>query len=167
MIELETPRLRLHAVDDGEARRIIAREPGPSDMWVADYPFEGDLYALRSFLRACEQHGDQRPFGYFRISRRLDGLAVGGVGFKGRPDERGAVEIGYGLAPSARGNGYAAEALIALVGFACEHGVSLILADTDLDNIASQRTLEHAGFTRAATDPQLHHYQIHLDAMQA
>jgi hypothetical protein len=42
-----------------------------------------------------------------------------------------------------------------------------ILADTDLDNIASERTLEHAGFTRAATDPQLHHYRIPLDAMQA
>jgi RimJ/RimL family protein N-acetyltransferase len=137
VIELETTRLRLHAVDDGEARRIIAREPGPSDMWGTDYPFEGDLYALRSFLRACEQHGDQRPFGYFRISRRSDGLAVGGVGFKDRPDERGAVEIGYGLAPSARGNGYAAEALIALIGFASEHRVTVIVAGTDLDNIAS------------------------------
>ena len=107
-------------------------------MWVAD----------RSFLHAAEQHGDQRPFGYFRISRRSDGRAVGGVGFKSRPDKGRAVEIGYGLEPSARGNGYAAEALIALIGFASEHAVTLILADTDLDNIASQRTLEHAGFTR-------------------
>ena len=79
----------------------------------------------------------------------------------------GTVEIGYGLAPSARGNGYAAEALIALSGFASEHAMTPILADTDLDNIASERTLEHAGFTRAATDPQLHHYRIPLDAMQA
>ena len=150
MIELETLRLRLHAVDEEEARRIIARVPGPSDMWGPDYPFAGDLIALRGFLDASEMHGDQRPFGYFRISRRSDGLTVGGVGFKGRPDERGAVEIGYGLAPSARGSGYAAEAVIALIRFSSDHAVALILADTDLDNIASQRTLERAGFSRVA-----------------
>lgn len=164
MIDVETTRLRLHPVDEEEARRISVREPGPSDRWVSDYPFEGDVDALRGFLSACEQHGDQRPFGYFRISRRSDGHAVGGIGFKARPDEHGAVEIGYGLAPSMRGNGYAAEALIALVRFAAEHAVTLIRADTEVDNVASQRTLERAGFSRVATDSLLHHYEIRLDA---
>lgn len=167
VIDLETARLRLHAVDEDEARRISAREPGPSDRWVPDYPFEGDVDALRGLLRASEQHGDQRPFGYFRISRRSDGLAIGGIGFKGRPDERGTVEIGYGLAPSTRGNGYAAEALIAVIRFASEHAVTLVRAETDRENIASQRTLERAGFRRVAADDQLHHYEIHLNATQS
>ena len=52
--------------------------------------------------------------GYYRITRLADGRAVGGIGFKGQPDG-GCVEIGYGLAPSARGHGYAAEAVVALL----------------------------------------------------
>lgn len=166
MTELESKRLRLYAVDDHEARRIRTHQPGPTDTWAPDYPFDGDIDALRGYLRAWEQHGDQRPFGYFRIDRRSDGLAVGGIGFMGRPDAHATVEIGYGLAPSARGSGYAAEALIALVKFASDQHVSLIRADTDLDNVASWRTLERAGFTRVATDAQLHHYELHLNATQ-
>lgn len=52
-----------------------------------------------------------------------DGQAVGGIGFKGQP-QGGCVEIGYGLVPSARGHGYAAEALVALLAVAADHGLS-------------------------------------------
>ena len=61
------------------------------------------------------------PFGYYRITRLADGRAIGGLGFKGQPDG-GCVEIGYGLAPSARGHGYAAEAVIALLTVAADQG---------------------------------------------
>ena len=36
---------------------------------------------------------------------------IGAAGFTGQPDETGAVRVGYGLAESARGHGYATEAL--------------------------------------------------------
>src|SRR5204862_4412049 len=90
---------------------------------------EGDVIGVSMFLRATAAQGDQRPFGYYRITRLADGLAIGGIGFKGQPDD-GAVEIGYGLAPSARGNGYAAEAARALVALARRHGLLRVLADT-------------------------------------
>ncbi len=86
------------------SRRYDASDRAPlsGEAWAADYPFEGDLAAIGSFLRATQQNGDQRPFGYYQIRRQTDGLAIGGVGFKG-PPIGGVVEIGYGLAPSARG----------------------------------------------------------------
>jgi RimJ/RimL family protein N-acetyltransferase len=87
-----------------------------------------------------------------------DGRAIGGLGFKGRPDGD-CVEIGYGLAPSARGHGYAAEAVIALLTVAADHGLSRVIADTTLDNTASQRTLVRAGFHLVSTDSELHHYK--------
>ncbi|MDQ2738025.1 MAG: GNAT family N-acetyltransferase [Actinomycetota bacterium] len=83
------------------------------------------------------------------------------MGFKGQPDD-GTVEIGYGLAPSARGNGYAAEAARALVTLAREQGLSRIIADTDKDNTASQRTLEHAGFTKTGTNADLLLYELNI-----
>ena len=85
----------------------------------------------------------------------------GGTGFKGQPDS-GCVEIGYGLAPSARGHGYAAEAVIAILTVAADHGLSTVIANTTLDNIASQRTLIRTGFRLVRSDAELHHYEVNL-----
>jgi RimJ/RimL family protein N-acetyltransferase len=159
--DFRTQRLILHAVDVAEAERIVARTPGPDDVWAEDYPFDGDIVALTMFLRATAADGDQRPFGYYRISRASDGQAIGGAGFKGRPVDSSA-EIGYGLAPSGRGQGYAAEAVEALATIAACHGVTTVRADTTLDNIASQRTLTRAGFTLVRFDDQLQYYELSI-----
>ncbi len=161
MTALHTERLILHPIDTAEAERILARQRGPEDSWAQDFPFDGDVIGLTAFLRATASNGDQRPFGHYRITRTADGQAIGGIGFKGQPDY-GSVEIGYGLVPSARGNGYAAEAAQALVALARQQGLSRIVADTDEDNIASQRTLERAGFTQTGTNGDLYLYAIVL-----
>jgi RimJ/RimL family protein N-acetyltransferase len=162
MADVRTSRLLLHAIDVAEGERIVARRAGPADAWADDFPFEGDVGAVGGFLRASAERGEQQPFGYYRITRLTDGLAIGGIGFKGQPD-RGVVEIGYGLAPSSRGHGYAAEAVVAVLALAAEHGLSKVIADTTLDNIASQRTLIRAGFHPVATDAELHHYEALID----
>jgi RimJ/RimL family protein N-acetyltransferase len=162
MTDIRTARLRLHPIDAAEGERIAARAAGPGDSWADDFPFEGDLGAVEAFLKATAEHGEQRPFGYYRISVLADGLAIGGIGFKGRP-EGGCVEIGYGLAPSARGHRYAAEAVGAVLSVAAEHGVSTVIADTTLDNIASQRTLIRAGFRLVGTDDELQYYEALVD----
>ncbi len=130
-------------------------------MWVDDFPFEGDVGAVGSFLRATAALGEQRPFGYYRITRLSDKRAVGGIGFKGQPDG-GCAEIGYGLAPSARGHGYAAEAITALLNVATDHGLFRVIADTTPDNIASQRALIRAGFRLVSTNAELRHYEVVL-----
>ncbi|WP_163505823.1 GNAT family N-acetyltransferase [Fodinicola acaciae] len=137
-MDFRTDRLVLHAIDVPEAQRIHDQAPQPGDAWAADFPFTGDLIAITNFLR-------DTTFGHYLIRRRVDGLAIGGAGFKGCP-AGGAVEIGYGLVPSARGHGYAAEAVTMLVRIAADRGVTTVVAETEPDNIASQRTLERAGF---------------------
>jgi RimJ/RimL family protein N-acetyltransferase len=159
--DVRTPRLRLHAIDVAEAERIVALNAGPADAWADDFPFEGDVAAVGGFLRATSALGEQRPFGYYRITRLTDGRAVGGIGFKGQP-VGGCVEIGYGLAPSARGHGYAAEAVTALLTVAVDHGLCLVTADTTRDNIASQLTLIRSGFRLESADAELHHYEVLL-----
>ena len=162
MIDIQTSHLQLHAIDVAEAERIVARNAGLDDAWADDFPFEGDIGAVGVFLRATAAFGEQQPFGYYRITRLSDGRSVGGVGFKGRPDG-GSVEVGYGLVPSARGHGYAAEAVSALLTVAADHGLFRVIADTTLGNIASQRTLIRAGFHLVRTDAELHHYEVRLD----
>jgi RimJ/RimL family protein N-acetyltransferase len=161
MTDVRTSRLLLHPIDVAEAGRIVARVAGEADDWADDFPFEGDVGAVGGFLRATAALGEQRPFGYYRITRLSDGRAIGGIGFKGQP-KGGCIEIGYGLAPSARGQGYAAEALIALLTVAADHGLSRVDADTTPDNIASQRTLVRAGFRLVRTDAELHYYEVLL-----
>jgi RimJ/RimL family protein N-acetyltransferase len=163
MTDIRTPRLELHAIDVAEAERIVARRAGPDDAWVDDFPFDGDVGAVGSFLRATTAVGEQRPFGYYRITRLTDRRTVGGIGFKSRP-QGGAVEIGYGLAPSARGHGYAAEAIMALLTVATDHGLSRVYAETTLGNVASQRSLIRAGFHLVRSDDALHHYELLLES---
>ena len=161
MTDRETARLILHAIDTTQARRIRDKAPSAEDHWAEGYPFEGDLAAIGGFLSATDQHSDQRPFGYYQITRRSDGVAVGGIGFVGPPDG-GMIEIGYGLIPAARGQGYSGEALLALMAIANDYGIVQFRADTTHDNIASQRTLAHAGFEQVATDDELLHYEARL-----
>ena len=161
MTELITPRLVLHCVDVEEGERITARAPGDGDLWAADFPGEGDVMAVTAFLRRTAVHGEQHPFGFYRITRASDGQAIGGIGFKGQPDY-GSVEIGYGLAPSARGLGYAAEAVTALLTVATRYGLDRVVAETDRANIASQRTLERAGFTRRRNEADGYSYEAVL-----
>ncbi|MEW1952349.1 GNAT family N-acetyltransferase [Terrabacter sp. NPDC080008] len=161
MTDLRTDRLTLRPIGVEEAERIVSRRPAPHDSWAPDFPFEGDVVGATMFLRATAADGEQHPFGHYLVVRSSDGLAVGGIGFKGRPSD-GTAEIGYGLAPSARGHGYAAEAVSALVGLARAHGCSRVIADTARANVASQRTLEHAGFTRTGVEGDLHLYALEL-----
>ena len=158
-----TDRLVLHPVDRAEAQRIRDREAGPDDTWADDYPFDGDITALTAMLRATEDGRDPRPFGYYQL--RVQETAVGGIGFFGPPQD-GVVEVGYGLAPSARGHGYAAEALTAMCELAAGLGVSTLVARTEVGNEPSRKTLLRAGFTEERVEDETRHFAIRLGAGQ-
>ena len=81
----------------------------------------------------------------YLIREDRSGLAIGGLGFFGPPDDHGCVEFGYGLVESARGKGYATEAVSAALEFARANGARYAKADTAPDNLPSQRVLEKAG----------------------
>lgn len=78
----------------------------------------------------------------------VDGRVVGEVGAKGLPDDRAAIEIGYGLVPSARGHGVATAAVRALLGSVVRRGVRTVVAEVLETNLASQRVLTKVGFRR-------------------
>ena len=64
-----------------------------------------------------------------------------------RPDSEGCVEIGYSLAPSARGQGIGTAAVAAFVRrLAEEPGIRRITAVTGAQNTTSRLLLERQGF---------------------
>lgn len=103
---------------------------------------------------------DPRPFGNYEIRRREDGRAIGGIGFDGMPQEDRSVTVGYSLNLSARGRGYASEALRGLLAFARSRGIALVRADADLDNFASQRVMLAAGMHRIGEDHRVVYFEL-------
>jgi RimJ/RimL family protein N-acetyltransferase len=71
---------------------------------------------------------------------------VGSGGFKGAP-ANGRVEIGYGVAGSLQGRGYATAAVTHLLAIAfLDPAVSEVYAETVVENHASRRVIQKAGF---------------------
>jgi ribosomal-protein-alanine N-acetyltransferase len=82
-------------------------------------------------------------------------VGMGLLGFKGPPDERGEVEIGYGIDPGYQGQGFATEAARALIAWAFEHAEcgAVVAPDTPRANAASGRVLRKLGMrVYAATE---------------
>jgi RimJ/RimL family protein N-acetyltransferase len=146
---MRTTRLRIVVPTLAEYTDIRDKVRG-DHLWAEDYPTEGDVVMARLVLAAGEPPTSQNPLGPLQVVLEETGLAIGGIGFKGEPDDQGAIEIGYGLAPSAQGNGLATEAVLCLIDLARRLGLSALTAETDADNIASRRVLEKAGFTRSS-----------------
>jgi RimJ/RimL family protein N-acetyltransferase len=79
---------------------------------------------------------------------------VGFGGFNGAPADDGEIEIGYSLLPAREGQGYAGEAVAALLAWAlADKRVRRIIAYTKADGRASQRLLQRQGFALAPRRP--------------
>ncbi len=127
--------------------------------WAPGYPDDGALVSAGFVVTAAQGGRELGPFGTYQIVRRRDGAVIGACGFLGPPDETGAVRVGYGLAESARRQGYATEALRGLLDWArSQDGLTCVLADTTRTNVRSQRVMERAGMRRVGEDGELLYY---------
>jgi len=161
MLRIVTPRLELVAAEPA----IAVAEADSVQGWCAPLGVEPpgswppplhDGATLHWFAMAVRR--DPAGLGWYtwyvvRLARRA---LIGQAGFKGRPDSRGSVEIGYSLLPPFHGAGYGTELVHALAAWAFRHGtVMRVLADTYPELVASVRVLEKNGFacTGRADDP--------------
>lgn len=84
---------------------------------------------------------------YWIVIYNEEYLMVADICFKGEPNSKGEIEIGYGTYPDFQLKGFMTEAIAGLINWAFEQkGVNSILAETDPNNIASQRVLKKNGF---------------------
>jgi RimJ/RimL family protein N-acetyltransferase len=139
--DLETPRLRLHALAADEAEALAADQLPAGWAYAPGYPLPDTRDGVGLYLR----HGDQ-AYGFHFVVRLEDDLVIGEIGFVA-PPRRGVVMIGYAIVPSARRQGYATEAIAVLTAWSlAQPGVDRVRAQTLPDNEASIRALLRAGF---------------------
>jgi ribosomal-protein-alanine N-acetyltransferase len=108
---------------------------------VADWPHEDTADALRPLAEHPEHTGE----GTFLVLR--DGVVVGDCGWFGPPDEDGEVEVGYGLAPSARRQGVGAASVALLLAWVASRGARSVRAEVLPGNAPSFALLARLGFT--------------------
>lgn len=121
-----------------DAESMVFSMSGPLDAVAANERFD-NLLSTAVRLRCAKRPVFERLTGTFVGYAGLGHLVIDGA------DE---IEIGYRLAPAARGRGYATEACAALLSEAAgDHG-GKVVAIIEPTNAASQRVVTKLGFDR-------------------
>lgn len=136
-MRVETERMYLYPLRDEEMRLVIEKESDPE--MKQDY---------MEMLEGSLSNSDKRIW-YAIWNMELkdeSGIIVGDFCFKGLSDD-GVIEIGYGLKEEYRHHGYMTEAVKVITEWALsQDGVKQVEAETDAENIASQKVLLQSGF---------------------
>jgi RimJ/RimL family protein N-acetyltransferase len=142
MPALETTRLLLRPLALDDARHFTALFDGDWDAvrQTGRMPYPPTEAAIRRWIAG---HIGARNHSFLLI-RKEDRAVLGSGGFGGPAR---AAELGYGLGRAYWGRGYATEAVGAMLGYARLLGLRRLEAYSFVDNPASARVLEKAGFT--------------------
>jgi RimJ/RimL family protein N-acetyltransferase len=106
----------------------------------------------------------QREYYFFRINNLLNDEHIGEMGYSVKAVNKCGliVHLGYFLHKKYWGQGYASEALAAVVSFAFKHGVYQIDSGCNAANLASQKVLEKAGFAKLGATVDRIEYRLTL-----
>ena len=132
---IQTKRLTIHPASDAEMRDLITHTDD-----------EGLKLAYTEMLTMAVENPQYRQWYAAWFIENADGKQVGELCFKGLSAD-GTAEIGYGILPDFQNRGYATEAVKAVTDWALSQpGVNCITAETEADNLASQKVLLNCGF---------------------
>jgi ribosomal-protein-alanine N-acetyltransferase len=132
--------------DEAEALLDASIPPG--------WPDEHDTRFLRLRLDQMRRDSDVQQWSVRALVLRDAGpVLIGHAGFHGEPGINGpgrkqALEVGYTVFPDHRGEGYATEAVVALLGWARDRGIDHFIASVAPDNQPSLAVVRKLGFVQ-------------------
>jgi RimJ/RimL family protein N-acetyltransferase len=137
--------LRPFRTDDVDAVHRASQDPD-TQRWISAIPVPYTREDARVFVEdiAMRERGDR--LGLSVVVEDEGGFA-GTAGIYLRPGRLGP-EIGYTIAPWARGRGYASETARALADWGLGHGAPRVHLFADVRNGPSQAVARRAGFTQ-------------------
>jgi len=166
MFILETEKLKLIPLDANNLRYSI--EDRQKMEWnlgvkITDTELEKPLSeAMRTSLEmVLENKKDYLWFTSWEIVLKKENRIIGGLCFKGCPDEKGKVEIGYGMQDEYKCKGYMTEAVKELINWAFRFNhVTEVIAETEKDNLPSHRVLEKIGMGKYKENEKMFWWKI-------
>jgi len=149
---LHTARLRLRPFDDSDRDALFALQSNAHVLRYWDSPPWSDRPRAERFITACRQMAEEGTGVRLAVDRVSDGEFIGWCHLtRWNPDYRSA-SMGYCFDDAAWGQGYATEAVRALLQWAFDTiELNRVQAETDTRNTASARVLEKLGFVREGT----------------
>lgn len=143
---LTTERLLLRRSRSEDADTISAYRSDP-----AVHRYQGwdrtDPEGIRNEIREMARRAPgESGWVQFSVEERGSGTLVGDVGLSPAEDDPGVIKIGYTMAPTFQGRGYATEAVEALVAYAFKAlKADLVRAYASAENTPSIRVAEKVG----------------------
>jgi len=151
--ELITSRLVLRelTVADASALRQICTQPYVLK-WMPDWDMPlADMEGLLGWYVDCYQQPETMRI-MLALTLKESGKLIGLVGTGRKPEVDDDVEIMYYIAESYSGQGFMSEAARALADHALQKlDIDHLIGIAELDNPASQKVLERAGFRQLGT----------------
>jgi RimJ/RimL family protein N-acetyltransferase len=150
---LETPRLILRPFCDADLEPFLAYRNDPQvyryQGWETPF-LRADGLEFIGQMKAVIP-GTPGEWMQFAIERKDDGEMIGDMAFYIARSNPRLANLGYSLARSAWGQGYAREAASKTLDYLFRVlDLHRVIADCDVDNVASIRLLEYFGFRREA-----------------
>ncbi len=145
---VETARLILRRPRLEDADEIFRRYASDADVTrYLSWPVHISRHQTRAFVSFSDDEWRKWPAGPYLVFAR-DGGLLGGTGLSFEASDCAAT--GYVLAKDAWGQGFATEALTAMVDAARAAGATLLYALCHIDHRPSAHVLEKCGFERQA-----------------
>jgi len=142
---LATARLNLRTVEPGDAAFYLALLNDPAFVeQIGDRGLRTLDDAQQALLAGPIAMQEERGHSLYVAELRDSDVPIGMCGLIKR-DSLDGVDIGYAFLPAWRGQGYAFEAGVAVLGFASSLGLRRVLAITSPNNIASNYLLRKMG----------------------
>jgi RimJ/RimL family protein N-acetyltransferase len=146
---ISSPRLNLRTLTAIEAERLLNEHDPDRPVFGDGYPsaFVTQVLRLVALYPATDNgtSAGMPDLGPWLLVRRTDDAIIGAVSCA-RTADPSSVSVGYDIAPSCWGQGYATEALSAVSAHLLSvPAVWRVCAETRADHVASRRVMEKAG----------------------
>ena len=150
---IETARLRIVPLTYEHLVKYVNNDPSlehdlnllPTNRTIS--PALAEALAQSILPRVANTKNNFRYVTLWSVSLKNEKIAVGDLCFKGEPDEKGEIEIGYGTYDEHRRKGYMTEAVGGMLNWARnQKGIKSIMAETEITNTGSIKILRANGF---------------------
>jgi len=126
-----------------------------------NWPDDESIKTLPQIINNLELVLEPTGFESWMIVKQDNMVVIGDAGFKGKPNAKGEVDIGYSIIEKEHKKGYGFETAKELADWAFSHQeVNFITASCLINNTASAKILEKIGMQETSRDMEMIYWRI-------